>query len=148
MPEKTVLFVCVENAGRSLIAEAIFNANPPPGWRAVSGGTQPVDAANPRTRRLLEEIGLAVPGHPPQLATPEMIAGATVRVSIGCLEDASCPANLHTLEMVDWALPNPVSLDDGGARKVRDAIRERVESLRSELILRDRESRSGPKFRH
>jgi arsenate reductase (thioredoxin) len=138
MPEKIVLFVCVENAGRSLMAEAIFNANPPPGWRAISGGTRPVAQPNPRTRAMLGEIGLDVPSHLPQLATPQMIESSSLRITMGCMDDASCPANLKTLRMVDWALPDPTQLDDAGARKVRDTIRDRVRALRTELVLRDR----------
>jgi arsenate reductase (thioredoxin) len=142
MNEKIVLFVCVENAGRSLMAEAIFNSNPPPGWRALSGGTRPAQRANPRTEMVLAEIGLEVPKHPPQLATPEMIEQAKVRITMGCLDDAECPANLKTLKMVDWALPDPSTLDDGGVRNVRNQIQDRVRGLRTELILRDRRSQS------
>ncbi len=138
MPDRTVLFVCVENAGRSLMAEAIFNAEPPPGWRATSGGTRPAGEPHPRTRRLLEEIGLDLPGHAPRIATAEMIERATVRITMGCLDDAGCPANLRTLEMTDWALPDPARLDDAGARRVRDTIRDHVRRLRTELLLRDR----------
>ncbi len=142
MPENIVLFVCVQNAGRSLMAEAIFNADPPPGWRARSGGTRPAEQPNPRTERLLAEIGLAIPPHPPQLATPDMIAQAKVRITMGCLDDAECPANLKTLKMVDWALPDPVALDDDAVRRLRNDIRERVRGLRTELVLRDRRARS------
>lgn len=142
--ERTVLFVCVENAGRSLMAEAIFNADPPPGWRALSGGTRPATKANPRTVRMLEEIGLEAPGHPPQLATSEAIDRAMVRITMGCLDDAACPTNLKALEMADWALPDPARLDDEGARKVRDEIRNRVRALRTELVLRDRRSLDSP----
>jgi arsenate reductase (thioredoxin) len=145
MPEKTVLFVCIENAGRSLMAEAIFNANPPPGWRAHSGGTRPAAEPNPTTRRALEEIGLELPNHAPQLATPDMVEGATVRITMGCMDDAACPANLKTLKMTDWALPDPSGLDEVGVRRVRDEIRSRVQGLRTELVLRDRRSQSlGP----
>jgi arsenate reductase (thioredoxin) len=139
---KTVLFVCVENAGRSLMAEAIFNANPPPGWRARSGGTRPAAEASPRTRQALEEIGLELPNHAPQLATPELIEGSSVRITMGCLDDVACPANLKMLKMIDWALPDPSGLDDAGVRRVREAIQARVRALRSELTLRDR--RLGP----
>ncbi len=143
MAEKTVLFVCVENAGRSLMAEAAFNANPPPGWHALSGGTRPAAHPNPRTAVMLREVGLELPGHAPQIATPEMIDGSTVRITMGCLDDEACPANLKTLKMVDWALPDPSVLDDAGARKVRDQIIERVRGLRTELVLRDRRMRPG-----
>jgi arsenate reductase (thioredoxin) len=135
---KVVLFVCVGNSGRSLMAESVFNANPPPGWLAVSAGTKPAAAANPRTAMMLAEIGLALPAHPPQLLGPEMMDAARVRITMGCLDDASCPARLKTLELRDWALPDPASLDDEGFRRVRDQIVARVRGLRTELLLEDR----------
>ena len=133
-----MLFICVENAGRSLMAEAMFNANPAPGWRAVSAGTRPAPAPSGRTGPMLAEIGLALPGHPPQPLTPELANSAQIRVTMGCLDDASCPAHLKTLELRDWALPDPTRLNDEGFRHVRDELVERVRRLRSEIILTDR----------
>ncbi len=138
MPEKLVLFVCVENACRSLMAEAIFNAHPAPGWRATSAGTRPARVANPRTKTMLEERGFELPSHPPQLLSTEMMDRARIRITMGCLDDASCPAHLKSLEVRDWALPDPAKLDDAGFRAVRDEIRSRIEGLRRELVLSDR----------
>ncbi len=135
---RVVLFICVENACRSLIAEAAFNANPPPGWVANSAGTQPATAPNPRTAPMLGEIGLALPPHPPQLLTRAMMDEAELRVTMGCLDDASCPAHLKGLELRDWSLADPARLDDAGFRDVRDRIVDRVKRLRTELIVFDR----------
>ncbi len=135
---RTVLFVCVENACRSLMAEAMFRANPPPGWTAVSAGTQPAAAPNPRTARMLQEIGLELPAHPPQRMTEEMLAAAGAVVAMGCLDRASCPAVRTQVRVRDWSLPDPASLDDAGFRRVRDELRARVEGLRRELALGDR----------
>jgi protein-tyrosine-phosphatase len=141
-PTRTVLFVCVENAARSLMAEAIFNARAPSGWRAVSAGTRPAAAANPRTGPMLAEIGLALPPHPPRALTPEMTDSATFRVTMGCLDDASCPARLKTLDLRDWGLRDPAKLDDAGFRAVRDEVVRRVEGLRGE-IARSESRRAG-----
>ncbi|MGA8542595.1 MAG: low molecular weight phosphatase family protein [Thermoplasmata archaeon] len=138
MDEQTVLFLCVGNSGRSLMAEAIFNANPPRGWTATSAGTNPAPAANPRTGPMLREIGLELPSHSPQSVTPEMMDRARVRVTMGCLDDASCPARLKTLELRDWELPDPAGLDDTGFRLVRDRLVARVRELRAELDGSDR----------
>ena len=138
MTPRTALFICVENACRSLIAEAIFNADPPPGWVAISAGTRPAREANPRTGPMLRELGLNLPHHPPQLLTAEMIDRARVRVTMGCLDDASCPARLKTMELRDWSLPDPATLNDEGFRQVRDRIQQLVRSLRAELVLSDR----------
>ncbi|NNN16864.1 MAG: low molecular weight phosphatase family protein [Thermoplasmata archaeon] len=142
MSDRLVVFICVENACRSLMAEAMFNADPPPGWRATSAGTVPSPAPNPRTRPMLAEIGLALPDHPPRLLTKELMDHADLRVTMGCLDDDSCPAHLKGLELRDWSLRDPARLDDAGFREVRDDLRQRVDRLRLEISLHDR--RPGP----
>lgn len=138
MPPKVVLFICVENACRSLMAESMFNADPAPGWTAISAGTRPAPTPNPRTAPMLAEVGRALPDHAPQLLTTEMMDRAQVRVTMGCLDDASCPAHLKGLELRDWALPDPAPLDDAGFRRVRDQLVSLVKGLRRELVLSDR----------
>jgi arsenate reductase (thioredoxin) len=133
MRERTVLFICIENAARSLIAESVFNADPPTGWKAVSAGTRPSEAPNPRTGPMLREIGLDLPPHPPQALSEPTMQEARIRVTMGCLDDASCPARLKTLELRDWALPDPARLDDPGFREVRDQIVDRVRRLKLEI---------------
>jgi arsenate reductase (thioredoxin) len=91
---------------------------------------------------MLREIGLEVPAHPPQLLTTETMEQARVRVTMGCLDDASCPARLRSLELRDWALEDPEKLDDEGFRAVRDEIASRVRGLRTELALSDRRTAS------
>ncbi len=87
---------------------------------------------------MLAEIAVSLPTHSPQTLTEGMMAEARVRVTMGCLDDASCPARLKDLELRDWNLPDPARLDDTGFRHVRDEIRDRVERLRRELVLSDR----------
>ena len=133
MTERIVLFVCVENACRSLMAEAMFNASAPPGWRAISAGTRPASAPNPRTGPMLREVGLRAPDHPPVLLTPEMIGEARICVTMGCLDDDACPARLKQLDYRDWGLPDPAKLDDAGFREVRGELGRRVEGLQREV---------------
>jgi protein-tyrosine-phosphatase len=133
MPEKIVLFICVENACRSLMAEAIFNANPPPGWSAVSAGTRPALFPNARTGPMLQELDLSLPRHPPQLLTEELAGAASIRVTMGCLDDTSCPAHLKTFELRDWKLPDPAKLPDDQFRAIRDELKQRVDELSLEL---------------
>jgi len=137
MADRLVLFVCVENACRSLMAEAMFNHRPAPGWRAISAGTAPASGPNPRTEPMLGELGLRAPDHPPRLLTPEMMAAASVRVTMGCLDDASCPVRLKGFELRDWALPDPARQDDAGFRAVRDQLAHLVAALRAELVRAD-----------
>lgn len=142
---RTVLFVCVENACRSLMAEAMFNARAPQGWSAVSAGTEPGADANPRTGPMLKEVGLELPPHPPQRLTDEMLRRSDVRITMGCLDRASCPANLKHLDPTDWAMPDPARLDDEGFRRVRDDLAERVRRLLLELSSGDRAPGRAPR---
>ena len=57
---------------------------------------------------------------------------------MGCRDDASCPTRLKTLELRDWALPDPTRLDDAGFRAVRSAIADRVRRLILEILTVDR----------
>ena len=59
-PEKTVLFVCIENAGRSQIAEAFFNKYAPKGYKAISAGTKPISQINPLAIEAMEEVGIDI----------------------------------------------------------------------------------------
>jgi protein-tyrosine-phosphatase len=130
---KLVLFLCVENACRSLIAESGFNADPPPGWKAVSAGTRPGSRPHGRTHSMLVEVGLALPDHGPQAVTPEMIDAASIHVTMGSLDDDACPARLKTMAVRDWGLPDPAGLDDRGFRQVRDEILARTRALAQEI---------------
>jgi len=144
MEERTVLFICIENAARSLMAEAMFNAAPPAGWKAISAGTRPAAMPNGRTGPMLREVGLDLPAHAPQALTEEAMQEARIRVTMGCLDDDSCPAHLKNLELRDWALPDPTRLDDEGFRAVRSEIADRVRRLKLEITTTDRRLRRGP----
>lgn len=131
---RTVLFICVENACRSLMAEALFNADPPPGWRATSAGTRPALVPNPRTGPMLAEIGLTLPSHPPRILADTDVESASLRVTMGCLDDASCPIHLKRAKPRDWGLSDPARLDDAGFRRIRDDLARKVRELRAEIL--------------
>jgi arsenate reductase (thioredoxin) len=132
--QHTVLFVCVENACRSLMAEAFFNANPPPGWRAESAGTAPRAATDPRTGPALRQLGVVLPKHPPQLLTAAGLAGASLMVTMGSVDESACPVGSPGLDVVDWGIPDPRNAGEREFRAIRDAIRRRVDELRAALL--------------
>lgn len=125
----TVLFVCVGNAGRSVMAEAIFNSRAPKGWGAVSAGVSPARATNPGTGPCLEEIGVRAPPHPPQALTEKAVRGATVCVSIGALEHPSCPEWFAQAHPLRWTIPDTHGADLKEFRAIRETIRSKVEAL-------------------
>lgn len=131
---KTVLFVCVHNAGRSQIAEAFFNkmaAERGLPVRAKSAGTVPGTAINPKAAEAMAELGIPMVDQTPKLLTSEMAREASRVISMGCGVDASCPTLLGPLE--DWQLEDPAQMDKDGVRKVRDEIRKRVKGLLKEM---------------
>jgi arsenate reductase (thioredoxin) len=130
---RTVLFVCVGNAGRSRMAEAIFNKFGPKGWRALSAGVLPARATNPNTGPTLSEIGIPLPPRPPQDLTEQMVRAATVRVSIGALDHPSCPEWFTQTHPRRWELPDTHHADAQGFREIREAIRSKVDALIAEL---------------
>lgn len=115
------------------MAEAIFNAMAPEGWRARSAGTRPAGTPNPRTGPLLAEIGLRLPPHPPRRLTPRMLRRADRMVTMGCIDTSACPAVRFPEATVDWGLADPGPLTDDGFRAVRDRICALVLALRMEL---------------
>jgi arsenate reductase len=125
-----VLFVCVENTFRSVLSEALFNASPPPGWRAESAGVQAATEINPVVVDLLREIGIQLGPKSPRTATPEMIARAARVVTFGCLD--RCPIGAKD-KSEDWPLPGASGKSMDELRAIRDELRRRVADLSSRV---------------
>jgi protein-tyrosine-phosphatase len=125
-----VLFVCVENTFRSVLSEALFNADPPAGWRAESAGVQAAKAINPAVVGLLEEVGIRLGPKTPRTATPELIARATRVVTFGCLD--SCPIGAKD-KAEDWPLPGATGKTVDQLRGIRDELQRRVKDLVTRL---------------
>jgi arsenate reductase (thioredoxin) len=123
----TVIFACVHNAGRSQMAAAFFNAEADPARaRAVSAGTEPAARVHPEVVDVMREVGIDVSRALPTLLTPELAAAANLLVTMGCGE--SCPF-VPGLRRDDWRLPDPKGQPKDQVRRIRDAIRARVQRL-------------------
>jgi arsenate reductase len=101
--EKVILFVCVENVGRSQIAEGFFNHRyAPEGYRAISAGTRPVSQINPLAVQVMKEAGIDISSQKSKIITEDMIKSSTKSVNMGCIERAECPLlfinNCHSLD--------------------------------------------------
>jgi len=123
---RTVLFACVENTFRSIMAEALFNAHAPPGWRAVSAGVEAGERINPVAVSLLAEIEVPVTKTRPEQITPDMIRKAWRLVTFGCMD--RCPAG-GAGKNEDWPLPGSTGRTDAELREIRDELRRRVLDL-------------------
>jgi len=117
------LFVCVQNAGRSQIAEALYERR---GGEARSAGSQPASELHEAVVEALEEVGIDVSGRTPRSLTREDVEWADVVVTMGCGD--ACPV-LPGKEYVDWNLSDPAGLCLEEVRELREVIEQRVASL-------------------
>jgi arsenate reductase len=132
---KRVLFVCIHNAGRSVMAEALFNRLAGDRAEAVSAGTEPGGSPHPEVVEAMAEIGLDVSGHRGVLLTDELVASADRVITMGCaVDEAACPAILYA-EVEDWGLPDPKGQPIERVREIRDEIERRVAELAESLTV-------------
>jgi arsenate reductase len=118
-----VLFVCVQNAGRSQIAQALYERR---GGEARSAGSRPAEEVHPVVVDALEEIGIGVDGRRPRGLDRDDVDWADLVVTMGCGD--ACPV-LPGKRYVDWNLPDPAGLCLEDARELRDEIGRRVGEL-------------------
>jgi len=133
-----VLFVCVHNAGRSQMAQALFNARASElGLRlsAESAGTLLGERVHPEVVEAMREVGLDVSSETPRLLTDEMLAGKPRVITMGCAVDSDACPSLRLDDVVDWGLPDPRGQPMDEVRRIRDEIAKRVNTLLDEMIL-------------
>ena len=130
--EKTILFVCVENAGRSQMAEGFFNKYAPPGYRAVSAGTKPVAQINRIAAQAMTEVGIDISKQRSKIITDVMIRNSAKAINMGCTDRSDCPL-LFLNNPVDWALEDPKGKSIEKVREIRDEIEKRVKELAANL---------------
>ena len=132
--KKTILFVCIQNSGRSQMAEAFFNKLAVGKAKGLSAGTRPAEKVNPQVIKVMKEVDIDISKNQPKLLTLEMIEGASKMITMGCGADADgiCPANI--IESEDWQLEDPKDKDIEKVREIRDEIKARVSHLVNELL--------------
>src|SRR5919198_726309 len=131
--EKTVLFVCVENAGRSQIAEAFFRKYAPRGYLAISAGTSPTGEINPVAIQVMKEAGIDMSKQKSKVITEDMIRNADIRVNMGCMDKESCPT-LFIHNLIEWGIEDPKGKSIETVREIRDDIEQRVRQLAADLV--------------
>ncbi|MGQ9565354.1 MAG: arsenate reductase ArsC [Candidatus Bathyarchaeales archaeon] len=128
---KRILFVCVENAGRSQMAEAFANHYGKGKLIAQSAGVKLADKVNPVVVEAMKEKGIDISNNKPKLLTIKMIEEADRIISMGCSVEKFCPAPLLK-NVVDWQLEDPKDKPIEAVRKIRDEIETRVQKLVTE----------------
>ncbi len=132
MTDKTILFVCVENAGRSQMAEGFFKKYAPSGYRAASAGTRPAGEINPIAIQAMKEVGIDISSQKSKVITDEMIRNSSKAVNLGCMDKAECPV-LFLNNPLDWGIEDPKGKSIDGVRAIRNEIERRVKELAESL---------------
>lgn len=131
--ERLVLFVCVENAGRSQIAEGFFNSKyRPKGYRGISAGTRPASQINPLAVQAMQEIGIDISGQKSKIITEDMIRNSAKSVNMGCMDKSECPV-LFINNVIDWGIEDPKGKSLEKVREIRDDIEQRVKEIAESL---------------
>jgi protein-tyrosine-phosphatase len=130
---KKVLFVCVENAGRSQMAEAFAKYYGKGKIEALSAGTMPSKEVNPLVVEVMREKGIDISGNKPKLVNTQMIQEADAVIVMGCGAQGFCPAPLLK-KVVDWELEDPKDKPIEKVREIRDEIGKRTKKLIDEIV--------------
>lgn len=124
---KKILFVCVENAGRSQMAEAFFKKYAHDKFRVISAGTKPVSKVNSIVSQAMKEVGIDIENNIPKSLSSEMLDDSIV-VNMGCIDRESCPV-LFVKDVLDWGILDPKGKSIDEVRKIRDQIENKVKVL-------------------
>ncbi|HEV2980241.1 MAG TPA: arsenate reductase ArsC [Solirubrobacteraceae bacterium] len=125
-----VLFVCVQNAGRSQMSEALFRRAEGGGHEALSAGTAPAARVHPEVVAVMRELGVDLSRRIPKELTQQLVRDVDVVITMGCGD--KCPY-VPGKRYVEWDLPDPDGRRLEQVRAIRDEIASRVELLIDEL---------------
>jgi arsenate reductase (thioredoxin) len=121
-----VLFVCLQNAGRSQMSQAMFERAAGGRHEARSAGTTPAQHIHPSVLAAMNEAGFDLSKRVPQGLTPELSLWPDVVVTMGCGD--ACPV-LPGKRYIDWEIRDPKDLSTREVREIRDEISSRVVDL-------------------
>ena len=125
-----VLFVCIRNAGRSQMAEALYTRAAEGRALARSAGSQPADAVHPEVAEAMAEIGIDITAARPKGLDPVVLDGVDVVVGMGCGDE--CPF-VPGATRIDWDVPDPAGLSLNEVRGIRKEVNRLVGHLLSEV---------------
>jgi arsenate reductase len=129
---KKLLFVCVENAGRSQIAEAFAKDYGKGKVEALSAGTMPAREVNSVVVQVMREKGIDLSATKPKLVANQMVLEADMIIVMGCSAQGFCPAPLLN-KVIDWGIEDPKDKPIEKVREIRDEIERRVKKLIEEM---------------
>lgn len=126
----SVLFVCVHNAGRSQIAAGYLQSFAGDKIQVFSAGSEPAATINEVAVQVMAEEGIDITANSPKLLSTDDVRDSDVVITMGCGD--TCPI-FPGKRYEDWDLEDPAGKDINTVRRIRDDIRQRVETLISDL---------------
>ena len=126
----TVLFVCLQNAGRSQMSQALFTHAANGRHQALSAGTTPAKHVHPEVLTVMHELGIDLSDRTPRLLTRDLADQADLLITMGCGDQ--CPY-IPGKRYLDWDLADPSHQPLDTVRAIRDDITQRVQALIHEL---------------
>ena len=129
-----VLFVCVQNAGRSQMAAGLLDQLAEGRVHVRSAGSEPADQINPNVVTAMSELGIDIGREFPKPMTDEVVQAADAVITMGCGD--ACPI-YPGKKYEDWTVDDPADADLEGVRRIRDDIGQRVRRLLDEVAPRD-----------
>jgi arsenate reductase (thioredoxin) len=129
--KKTIMFVCVHNAGRSQMAAGFMRELGGDQVEVLSAGSAPKDSINPVAVEAMAELGIDIANQRPKVLTPEAVQQSDVVITMGCGD--ACPYYIGK-RYEDWVLEDPAGKGIESVRAIRDAIKARVEGLLKEIF--------------
>jgi protein-tyrosine-phosphatase len=129
--KKTIMFVCVHNAGRSQMAAGFMRELGGERVEVLSAGSAPKDSINPVAVDAMAELGIDIANQKPKILTPEAVQQSDVVITMGCGD--ACPY-YPGKRYEDWKLDDPAGQGIDSVRVIRDEIKARVEALLAEIL--------------
>jgi len=124
--------VCVENAGRSQMAEGFFRKYAPSDYEPISAGTVPKSQINPLVAEVMREIGIDISTQKPKELSEEMMRNADKIINMGCMDNNFCPT-LFVPKVVDWGIEDPKDKPIEKVREIRDEIEKRIKEALEQI---------------
>ena len=137
--KKTILFVCVENAGRSQMAEGFFKKYAPEGFVPASAGTKPISQINPLAIQVMNEIGIDISKQKPKDLSEDMMRNSDEIINMGCMDNNFCPT-LFIPKVIDWGIEDPKGKQIEQVREIRDEIERRIKELATDISVPEEEN--------
>ena len=137
--KKTILFVCVENAGRSQMAEGFFKKYAPEGFVPASAGTKPISQINPLAIQVMNEIGIDISKQKPKDLSEDMMRNSDEIINMGCMDNNFCPT-LFIPKVIDWGIEDPKGKQIEQVREIRDEIERRIKELATDISVAEEEN--------